>query len=417
VFLRFLIISFFAATFLARAETIISQSRQFVVHASGKKMAAEKTPVGAVEVVPELLVVTAERVKQALAGEIPALNGPHTQIHIGVVDSAGAGSMVGVASQRYADGWRYNVAVPRVVEEARLVKGLISVLVLEYANRGAERGAELPAWLTEGLAEELLFSVGPKLVVGRSPNAWEASTRDLHHWTREMLRTNATPSFQDLTTALVPPRGSAQEGIYLAGTHLLVHSLLDMPNGRQNFAKFLQALSRTWNWQTAFREGFGFARALDVEKWWSLTIVEFTTRDQRQAWASDMSVRKLDELLMTRVEYRGATNALPETRLVDLDTIFDESNAPLLTEALNDKITQLSYTAPHMTPQVGALALEYKNVFESFLKRRDGVQVRPGLRTTTAAQKQALVVETVRRLGALDQRRRLLAEQTVSSRR
>ncbi|HUS35583.1 MAG TPA: hypothetical protein VM680_09555 [Verrucomicrobiae bacterium] len=416
MFLR-LIICVLAAASLVRAEMIISQSRQFVVHASGRKLAAEKPPAGAVEVVPELLVVTAERVKQALTAEIPALANARTPIHIGVVDSAGVESMVGVASSRYEDGWKYNVAVPRVVEEARLVKGLLSVLVLEYANRGAERGAELPAWLTEGLAEELVFSVGPKLVVGRAPNAWEASTRDLHHWTREMLRTNATPSFQDLTTASVPPRGSAQESVYLASTHLLVHSLLDMPNGRQNFAKFLQGLSRTWNWQTAFREGFGFARMLDVEKWWSLTVVDFTTRDMRQAWAGDMSVRKLDEVLMTRVEYRNATNALPETRLVDLNTIFDESNAALLTEALNDKITQLSYTAPHMTPQVGALALEYKNVFESFLKRRDVVQVQPGLRTTAAAQRQALAVETARRLAALDQRRRLLAEQTVSSRR
>jgi hypothetical protein len=417
VFLRVLIICVLAAASLARAEMIISQSRQFVVHASGRRLAVEKPPVGAVEVVPELLVVTAERVKHALTAEIPALANGHTPIHLGVVDSAGVESMVGVASSRFEDGWKYNVAVPRVVEEARLVKGLLSVLVLEYANRGAERGAELPAWLTEGLAEELVFSVGPKLVVGRAANAWEASTRDLHHWTREMLRTNATPSFQDLTTASVPPRGSSQEAVYLAATHLLVHSLLEMPNGRQNFAKFLQALPRTWNWQTAFRDGFGFTRMLDVEKWWSLTVVDFTTRDMRQAWASDMSVRKLDEALMTRIEYRNATNALPETRLVDLNTIFDDSNAALLTEALIDKITQLSYTAPHMTPQVGALALEYKNLFETFLKRRDVVQVQPGLRTTAAAQRQALVMETARRLAALDQRRRLLAEQTVSSRR
>lgn len=417
MFVRLLIIFIWAAASFARAEMIVSQSRQFVVHSSGAQVAFERVPAGAVEVVPELLLVTAERVKEALAKEIPALASARTQIHIGVVDSAGVESLVGVASSRFADGWRYNLAVPRVVEEARLVKGLISVLVLEYANRGADRSAELPAWLTEGLAEQLLYSVGPKLVVGRAPSAWEASARDLHHRTREMLRTNATPTFQDLTMAAVPPRNTPHALIYLAGTHLLVHSLLEMPDGRRKFAKFLQMLPRTWNWQTAFREGFGFARMLDVEKWWSLTLVEFTTRDQRQAWPGDMSIRKLDELLMTRVEYRNATNSLPVTRLVDLSTIFEDGDSALQREAINDKITQLAYTAPHMAPQVAALALEYKRTLQNFVKRRDGAPVRPGLRTTPAAQKQAVVTETMRRLAALDQRRRLLAEQTVSSRR
>ena len=378
---------------------VISQSRQFVVHSSGAKLRAERIPEGAVEVVPELLVVTAERVKHAVVAELPALTAGRTQIHIGVIDSAETNGVVTIASERYSDAWRYKMAVPRVVEEARLVKGIVNALLLEFANRGAERSAELPAWLTEGLAEELLFSVGPQLVVGRAPMAWEASTRDLHGWTRETLRTNATPSFQDLTTAAVPPDKTQAEALYLAGNHLLVHSLLEMPNGRAKFAKFLQLLPRTWNWQTAFLQGFGFERMLDVEKWWSLTIVEFTTRDQRQAWGTEMSLRKLDEVLQTAVEYRSAANALPEVRMVDLKSVLDGMDASLHREAINVKVTQLNYTVAHMAPAVGALALEYKRALEVYLKKRAGQK------------------RTIEKLAALDDRRSALAERTLSSAR
>lgn len=401
----------------ARAESIISDSQQFVVHYQPVATPVEKVPPGAVEVVPQLLVVTAERVKQAVIAELPALNGGRRQIHIGVVNSADVQSPLGIAGERFADAWRYQMAVPRVVEEARLVKGFIDVLLLEYANRGAERSAELPAWVIEGMAEQLLHSVGPKLVVDRLPNAWEASTRDIYAWTRETLRTNSSPSFEQLTTAPAPAPKSAGEGLYLASAHLLVHALLEMPNGRQKFANFLQLLPRTWNWQVAFMQAFGFPRMLDVEKWWSLTLIDFTTRDQRQAWSMETSLRKLDELLQTRVEYRNGTNALPELRLVDLKSVLQESDATLQRQAIEGMVAQLGYTTPFMAPQVGAMALAYKKVLENFVQQRNGINVRPTLRMTTEAQKQMFIDETLRRVAELDQKRRALAEPQVSSNR
>jgi hypothetical protein len=417
VFFRSLIFLALLAGIISPAEVVISQSQQFVVHYEPGVAPVEKLPAGTIEVLPQLLVVSAERVKQAVIGELPALNTSRQQIHIAVVNSAGADSPVGVASVRFADAWRYEMAVPRVVEEARLVKGFIGVLLLEYANRGAERSAELPAWVTEGMAEQLLHSFGPKLVIDRAPNAWEASTRDMNLWTRETLRTNGSPSFEDVTTAAVPPHKSAAENLYLASAHLLVHTLLEMPNGRQRFATFLQLLPRTWNWQVAFMQAYGFQRMLDVEKWWSLTLIEFTTRDQRQAWSVETSARRLDELLQTRVEYRNGTNTLPELRLVDLKSVLQKSDSALEQQAIEEKISQLNYTTPYMAPQVGALAIAYKKTLETFLQRRNGSEVRTGLRSTPEAQRQELIDETIRRVSALDQKRRALAEPTVSSTR
>jgi hypothetical protein len=401
----------------SRAETIISQSQQFVVHYTPAQPLTERIPAGALEVVPELLVVTAERVKQALTAELPALADNRLQIHVGVVNSAGADSPVGISISRYSDGWRYEIAVPRVVEEPRLVKGFINVLMLEYANRGAERGAELPAWVTEGMMQQMMFTIGPKFVITRAPNAWETTARDLNFWTRETLRTNSTLSFQGLTTASVPARKSDGEALYLAGAHLLIRSLLELPDGRRRFAQFLQLLPRTWNWQTAFMQAFGFQRMLDVEKWWALTVIEFTTRDERQAWSAEMSLRKLDELLLTRVEFRAATNALPELRLVDLKSILGETDTTLQRQAIEERILQLNYTAPRMAPEVASLALAYKQALESFLKMRDGISVRTALRSTPAARQAALISEAIGHVGALDEKRRLLGERTVTAAR
>jgi hypothetical protein len=398
VFVRWLIFCvFIAAAFNARAETIVSQSQQFVVHYSTNRTSAEKVPFGSVEVSPEFLAVTAERVKHAVNAEIPAVAEARGVVHVGILPTEKTDGLIGIASSKYADGWRYEMAVPRVAEEARLVKGFINVLLLQYANRGADRSAELPAWVTEGMAEQLFFSIGPSLVVWRSSTSWENSMRDLQRWTREMLRTNATPTFQELTTAAVPVRRSAEESVYLAGTHLLVHALLEMPNGKQRMAKFLQMLPHTWNWQTAFMQAFDFKRMLDVEKWWSLTVIEFTTRDQRQAWSQEMSLRKLDELVRVRVEFRDLTNSLPEVRLVDLKTILDENDPVLQQQALGEVTAQLKYPSAHMAPAVAAIAIGYQKTLEFYSQTRRRS-------------------DTLRRLEGLDQQRRSMADRTTAAR-
>jgi hypothetical protein len=399
----------------ARAETYTSVSRQFVIHHSGARPLVDNIPPGSVEVVPELLAVTAERVKQAVTHEISATSGSSSIIHVGLIDKAAPNSDIGIASSLFADGWRYEVAVPRVVEEAHLVKAFINVVLLEYANRGSDRGAETPVWVTEGLAAQIQFSFGPRLVVDRSPTAWEGASRDMQHWTRETLRTNNAPTFQELTTSAVPPAKSPGEPIYRASAHLLVHALLESQNGRAKFANFIQELPRTWNWQTAFMKSFGFERMLDVEKWWALTVTDFSTRDLRQAWSTSASLRKLDELLQTRLEYHTSTNALPEPRLVDLTTLLREMDPEIQRQALEEKISQLTYTAPLMAPQVGSIAVAYKEALKSCLQKQAALGTHPSLRSTPAAQRQAIVGETIRRIAAIDAKAQAIAEQTLSS--
>lgn len=394
---------------------VTSQSHQFVVYAPAQTLIPEKTPTNSVIVEADFLALTAERVRRALTSELPALANNHDSIELGILPQAPADASITIGTTVFSDGIKYRVAIPPVVDQTRLVKGLLTVLLTQYANYGGERPVELPTWLIEGMAQQLYFSVGSRLVVDHRSTAFEVVARDFQVRTRETLRTNTSFTFHELTTFAPPPPNSSAEMLYQSGAHLLVQSLLQRPNGRTQFADFLQRLSKNWNWQTAFREAFHFERMLDVEKWWALAVVEFTTRDQRQAWSTSLSLQKLDALLATRLEIHNATNSLPETRLVDLAYLLEHTDWDIQAEALNEKISQLSFIAPHFAPQVGSLALEYKQAFESYLGRRATLNIRPTLRTTPEAQARTLAAETTRRVTVLDARRQKLVEPVISS--
>ena len=55
------------------------------------------------------------------------------------------------------DGWSYQVQLPDVLSRTRLAQAMTVVLLLEFANRNAgTHSAEIPAWLTDGLSQQLL---------------------------------------------------------------------------------------------------------------------------------------------------------------------------------------------------------------------------------------------------------------------
>lgn len=414
---RVFILIFLLAPFSrGAAEMVLSQSRQFAIYAPGKGASAyDSIPEGSMAVQSELLAISAERIQRALGNEIPAIVSDGLPINLHVLEQGTPGNMIEIRSTRFSDGWKYQVAIPPIVEETRLAKALIQALLTEFAQRVGDRGADLPPWVVEGVAQELFYSVGPKLVVDRKSTGWEGALKDLNWRTRETMRTNVPPSFHDLTTLMPPPPGAPAEAFYQSSAHLLAHSLLQLPGGRKKFAAFLQMLPLTWNWQTAFREAYGFGSMLEVEKWWALVTVEFTSRDQRQAWSPAASLQKLDDLLSTRVEFRAQTNSMPEPRLIDLKTTLRQLEWTYQRAALEEKIAQIGFTAPLLAPEVGVMALQYQKILKAYIEKREKGTNRPGLPVTAEAYVQQAVDETLKQIEALDGRRKALAGPTVSS--
>ena len=403
--------------------TVQSQSGQFIISAPAH---SERNPLAAIartnrqwiEIEPALLVVSCERVKQAVARHLGVTAPWRGRIHVGIVPAESVEDGPSLAADRFRDDWVYRLGVPDVVERNRLMRGLVQVVLLESANRRAgERSAELPAWLVVGLTEqllaeseaELLFAPPRKEVGGLKLDSTVVLRRqsDERAALHARLREQAPLTLQELSwpddTALDGPAAAA----YRVSAQVFVGELLRLKGGPACFRAFLEELPRHLNWQTAFLKAFRphFERLLDLEKWWGLQVAYLGGRDLLHAWPPAESWRKLEEVIRVPVQVRASTNDLSAVReSVSLQTVVHDWPRLRQTPVLRARLQQLELLCQRVAPEVLPLAEDYRRVLAHFLTERDkqgavvtrGPNVRPGL--------VQLISLTVRQLDALDAR-------------
>src|SRR5205823_11847081 len=111
---------------------------------------------------PTLLAVSCERIKSAVLAELAMNDAWRGKIRISLHPVRDDSEPIVVTSVHYRDGWNYEMDIPEQVDGARLVKSVVEVVLLEIANRSARSlAAELPLWLTEGLAAHLQATALP----------------------------------------------------------------------------------------------------------------------------------------------------------------------------------------------------------------------------------------------------------------
>ena len=204
-------------------------------------------------------------------------------------------------------------------------------LLLEMANRGAARTAEVPGWLAEGLTQQLLASSALEVILP-PPRAGQRGLpvnvvntgieRKPNPLARARGNSGRHPplSFEELSwPAGISPAGDSEE-VFGASAQLFVDQLLQLENGTTCLRAMIEELPRYHNWQIAFLHGFHsqFQSLLDVEKWWALQAVQFTSRDLTQTWSVAESWRKLDEIVRPPVQVRTEADQLPSPGTVAL---------------------------------------------------------------------------------------------------
>ncbi|HTV39380.1 MAG TPA: hypothetical protein VMF08_02285 [Candidatus Sulfotelmatobacter sp.] len=371
---------------------------------------------------PAFLAVSAERVKDALLQKIgirsDAMVG--TTIYLTLQPASALDENVAVFPQRFSGQWIYHVVLPDILPRERLARALTGVFLMDYANRNAgPRSAEVPAWLVEGLSQEILDETMQDVILsvpGESVNNIPVDRVNLTErsldtlgTTRAVLQTYSTLTFQQLCWPTDLQLSGEDGGVYRASAQLFVDELSGIPNGRAKLRAMLDALPRFYNWQTAFFSAFNqnFSTPLDVEKWWALQTVIFSAQAPGPQWTPGLSREKLDEILSVAVDFRTKSNSLPSHAEISLQDVIKNFNSGAQMEILHLKLHDLETAQFRMAPALAVLAAEYRNALAGYLGEE--VVNRRGVIVDKFTSRVISARDTLLILNALDARRRSIA--------
>jgi hypothetical protein len=400
-----------------------SYSGQFVVYAPRSSGPAPPsfglaTNEDLVRLEPGLVIVSCERIKQALLRELGSTAPWRGAVCLVLHPARVRGEAVIITSERFNGCWQYRVDFPDVIERSRYVRAMVQALLLEMANRTAqEHPAEIPLWLIEGMAQLLTASSEVELVLappranrnGISFRITAVNERreTLRQQVQKMLDGRAPLTFDNLSW----PGGDALSGdggdLYRGSAQLFVGELLRLPNGRGCLQAMLARLPQYYNWQFAFLSAFSafFKRPLDVEKWWALSVAQATGRDIAPSWTLAESWQKLTEAIHAPVEVRLDTNALPLHADIPLQTVIRGWDSARQTQALNDTLRELGLLRLRIDQEFVGLVQDYYQVLETYLQQRDHAG---SFVSTKRAGRRRAVEAAVQQLDSLDARREAL---------
>jgi hypothetical protein len=405
-------------------DSVVSHTGQFIVHAErSPRLAMIVSNLGTnrnlIRLEPAPVGVSGERIKQILLRELGASASWRGRIYVELRPAHAANQTITITSERFKDGWQYQLLLPDFVERDRYARAIVQVLLLEFANRGSHgRLAEIPLWLTEGLSQRLLASSELEIILPpprETVNGLNVSaTRmtglmdDPVAQARKRLRGHPPVTFDQLSWQAEDELSGAAAGLYRASAQLFVSELLRLREGRICLRTMLTRLSQYYNWQLAFLDAFRgqFERPLDVEKWWALCGVKSPERDLAPNRPAEESWQTLDDALRSAAPARAGATAQAAPADVTLQTIIREWNRAQQTQALQARIQELSLLRPRLSPDLALLVQEYCQALEAYLRNQHWTK--PIIPFAGGTHLSRVAQETIQRLDALDARREAL---------
>jgi len=291
----------------ALGPSLKSVSGQFVIYDLRTPNSALPIPLGPqeIELEPTVLVVSCERIRQALLKELDANREWRSTINVSLRSSRARGARAKINVESFGRSWIYKVELPARLPRDEFTRTIVQVLLLELANRTpAERCTEIPLWLSEGLTQHLLAAREVELVLPKpnvnvgtmlmAPAHVLARDPDPLAHARQILRNQAPPSLAELSWPEVEKFSPAAAELFQASAQLFVAELLDLKKGPELLRTFTTHLPRFYNWQTVFLQVYAkeFPNLLALEKWWALQAAYVVGRDHKELWTPAESAQK-----------------------------------------------------------------------------------------------------------------------------
>lgn len=402
----------------ARLVTIQSSSGQFWVTGfppapPNPALDALKTPPNLVHLDASELSLTCERIKKSLLFQLGLADKWQGNIQVAQHANMKPDDEIVVATTRFQDGWKYSVHMPDLVDREKLVRAIVQAVLQEVANRNSpERSIEVPLWLKDGLAMMVMEEGGLELIAQAKPaqrtfntQFWVLQEKTHTEWRTNVLghaharlKTHAVLSFSDLSMPLAEQVTGEGWKDYEASAQVFVAELLKLERGQARLRKMFELMPNYFNPQLAFLNAFqgDFKNALEVEKWWSLSVKTFLSRDVNSKWPDATVLDRLTDILQASVEIRTSTNALPTTQAMPLQKFIQELDYARQKPALNNIMVQLQTLEWSVPPDLLRLIYDYHRTLLSYVQRREKAK------NSDLASARLIVRETVNQLNLLD---------------
>lgn len=390
-----------------------SQSGQFVV--TGPRVPGLSPPrdfqpgTGPRTLTPQTVAIACERVKadtlRVLAlPDVWRTAGAH--IHVAIDPRQRTNAPVAIEAVPFEATWKFRVQVPSTLSEERLTRAIVQAVVLDLSNRpGNQRAAEPPLWLIEGITQTVLeCSVEGPLPTPETRTSMEVRRQGNLARVREQLSRSSPPSFYELSQPDLETMSDRDWRRFSAGAHLCLHDLQRLPEGLARIRQWLFQLQNHWNWQTGFIEAFHphFRSLLDTEKWWAITVANFTGRDAGQAWPREFTLRKLDEALQPVGILPGAGS---RARKMPLEEILGTWEFPRQLPVLRQLLQQLHAIRINAPPDLRPLVFRYIDLIDDYVDSRSRVGLTTFVRGQAPPSPKLLARDVIRRLRDVESER------------
>jgi hypothetical protein len=368
---------------------------------------------------PKLVAVSCERIKEQMSKELGATEPWRGKVFVSIHSEREFGPKPVLVSQKFVDGWQYQLGLPDRMEAAAYVRSVVQVLLTEMANRKRNpRLAEIPLWLTEGLSQHLLASSAVEIILApprETVNGLSVSTKRVTgridnpvDQARKKLGQRAPVTFEALSWQAEDELSGAAADLYRGSAQLFVVELLHLPDGRASMRGMLAQLADYRNWQFAFFRAFHshFECQLDVEKWWALCVVGTAVASPPNTWTLEESWNKLNQGLLVSDPASGPQGVAGRGPQLTLQAVVEKWGRERQIQLLAYKVRELQLLRLRLAPELSDLAQDYCQALESYLQspRGSGPKAQLGRPPSPSGDAE----ETLRRLNALDGRRAAL---------
>ena len=406
-----------------------SFSGQFIVSAPGQSsplffrrdFAAD---TNFVRLEPALLAVAAERFRELLWRQLGLKpDSPWSgKIYLLLQPAHSPDDEVTIASDSMLHTWNYRVTLPDILTRTRYARALSAVLLLEIAGRDNPNGqpsAEIPSWLVDGLARQVLDEDAAGIILSTPSGSMDrpplSSVNEKEHGldslatARQTLQNFPALTFDQLSWPSDEQVNGDDDGVYQASAQLFVHELSRLPEGSKKLRALLARLPGCQNWQTAFFFVYhgDFKDPVAVEKWWSLRTLDFAAHNSSSQWTMADSSDRLAGLLQVPVEMRSSSNSLPAHAQISLQTAIRDFAPGQRDAVLDVTLRDLELAQFRLAPPFAALAAGYRDTIMDFLGERPAPRALI-VNKHDSATRRATVRDTLKKLDALDNRRRVL---------